>query len=102
MQKRITRRVYVPFSAVAAVNERGEILSLRQFDTAFADQTIVFEKSAPEIWLLSNHPEGVCEMTEEDAANLRRLRRAAGQARVRFFLVGEDTGCAEVEIGGKA
>lgn len=67
MEKRITpdeladmlmRRVYVPFSAVAAVNGRGEILSLCQFDTAFADQTIAFEKSAEEIWLLSNHPEG--------------------------------------------
>lgn len=51
---------------------------------------------------LSNHPEGVCEMTEEDEANLRRFRRDVGQARVRFFLVGEDTGCVEVEIGRKA
>lgn len=85
------------------VNGRGEILSLCQFDTAFADQTIAFEKSAEEIWLLSNHPEGVCEMTEEDAANLRRLRRDVGQARVRFFpSPGEDTGCVEVEIGRKA
>ena len=111
VEKRITpdeladmlmRRVYVPFSAVSAVNGRGEILSLCQFDTAFADQTIAFEKSAEEIWLLSNHPEGVCEMTEEDETNLRRLRRDVGQARVRFFLVGEDTGCVEVEIGRKA
>ena len=59
-------------------------------------------KALEEIWLLSNHPEGVCEMTEEDEANLRRLRRDVGQARVRFFLVGEDTGCVEVEIGRKA
>ena len=111
MKKRVTpealadmlmKRVYVPFSAVVSAAADGEILSLCQFDTAFADQTIAFEKSAEEIWLLSNHPEGVCEMTEEDAANLRRLRRDVGQARVRFFLVGEDTGCVEVEIGRKA
>ena len=111
MKKRVTpealadmlmKRVYVPFSAVVSAAADGEILSLCQFDTAFADQTIAFEKSAEEIWLLSNHPEGVCEMTEEDEANLRRLRRDVGQARVRFFLVGEDTGCVEVEIGRKA
>lgn len=41
-------------------------------------------------------------MTEEDEANLRRFRRDVGQVRVRFFLVGEDTGCVEVEIGRKA
>lgn len=94
MEKRITpdeladmlmRRVYVPFSAVAAVNGRGEILSLCQFDTAFADQTIAFEKSAEEIWLLSNHPEGVCEMTEEDEANLRRLSPGCGTGARAFF-----------------
>ena len=41
-------------------------------------------------------------MTAEDAANLNRLRRRAIHARVRFFLVGEDTGCVEVEIGREA
>ena len=42
------------------------------------------------------------EMTAEDAANLNRLRRRAPHARVRFFLVGEDTGCVEVEIEREA
>ena len=41
-------------------------------------------------------------MTAEDAANLKRLRCRASHARVRFFLVGEDTGCAEVEIEREA
>ena len=41
-------------------------------------------------------------MTAEDAANLNRLRRRASHARVRFFLVGEDTGCVEVEIEREA
>ena len=35
-------------------------------------------------------------------AHLNRLRRRATHARVRFFLVGEDTGCVEVEIERKA
>ncbi len=54
------------------------------------------------VWLLSHHPEGLREMTAEDAANLNRLRRRATHARVRFFLVGEDTGCVEVEIEREA
>ena len=33
---------------------------------------------------------------------LNRLRRRATHARVRFFLVGEDTGCVEVEIEREA
>lgn len=95
-------RVYVPFSAVVAWTEDGEILSLCQFDTAFAGERMTFDERAAEIWLMSYHPEGLRAMTEEDAANLSRLRRRAGNARVRFFLVGEDTGCAEVEIGREA
>ena len=51
---------------------------------------------------MSHHPEGLREMTAEDAANLNRLRRRAPHARVRFFLVGEDTGCVEVEIEREA
>ena len=90
-------RVYVPFSAVAALSEDGAVTSLCQFDTAFAAEAMTFDANAAEIWLLSNHPEGLRGMTEDDKANLRRLRRAAGRIRVRFFLVGEDTGCTEVE-----
>ena len=95
-------RVYVPFSAVVSVAEDGEILSLCQFDTAFAGERMTFDARGAEIWLMSHHPEGLREMTEADAANLSRLRRMAGNARVRFFLVGEDTGCVEVEIEREA
>ena len=102
MKKRVTpealadmlmKRVYVPFSAVVSAAADGEILSLCQFDTAFAGEQMAFDERAAEVWLLSHHPEGLREMTAEDAANLNRLRRRATHARVRFFLVGEDTGC---------
>ena len=104
MKKRVTpealadmlmKRVYVPFSAVVSAAADGEILSLCQFDTAF-------DERAAEVWLLSHHPEGLRKRTAEDAANLNRLRRRATHARVRFFLVGEDTGCVEVEIEREA
>lgn len=107
MKKRVTpealadmlmKRVYVPFSAVVSAAADGEILSLCQFDTAFAGEQMAFDERAAEVWLLSHHLEGLREMTAEDAANLNRLRRRATHARVRFFLVGEDTGCVEVEI----
>lgn len=98
----LMKRVYVPFSAVVSAAADGEILSLCQFDTAFAGERMAFDGRAAEVWLLSHHPEGRREMTEEDAANLKRLRCRASHARVRFFLVGEDTGCAEVEIEREA
>ena len=108
MKKRVTpevladmlmKRVYVPFSAVVSAAADGEILSLCQFDTAFAGEMMAFDERAAEVWLLSHHPEGLREMTAEDAAN---LNRRAPHARVRFFLVGEDTGCVEVEIEREA
>lgn len=108
MKKRVTpealadmlmKRVYVPFSAVVSAAADG---ALCQFDTAFAGEQMAFDERAAEVWLLSHHPEGLREMTAEDAANLNRLRRRATHARVRFFLVGEDTGCVEVEIERKA
>ena len=98
----LMKRVYVPFSAVVSAAADGEILSLCQFDTAFAGEQMAFDERAAEVWLLSHHPEGLREMTAEDAANLNRLRRRATHARVRFFLVGEDTGCVEVEIEREA
>lgn len=93
MKKRVTpealadmlmKRVYVPFSAVVSAAADGEILSLCQFDTAFAGEQMAFDERAAEVWLLSHHPEGLREMTAEDAANLNRLRRRATHARVRF------------------
>lgn len=91
MKKRITperladmlmKRVYVPFSAVVSAAADGEILSLCQFDTAFAGEAMAFDERAAEVWLLSHHPEGLREMTVEDAANLNRLRRRAPHASV--------------------
>lgn len=85
MKKRVTpealadmlmKRVYVPFSAVVSAAADGEILSLCQFDTAFAGEQMAFDERAAEVWLLSHHPEGLREMTAEDAANLNRLRPA--------------------------
>ncbi len=77
MKKRVTpealadmlmKRVYVPFSAVVSAAADGEILSLCQFDTAFAGEQMAFDERAAEVWLLSHHPEGLREMTAEDAA----------------------------------
>ena len=89
-------RVYVPFSAVVSLDERGEVLLLDQFDTAFAGETMTFDPGAAEVWLMTNHPEGRRELTEEDERNVRRLLAERKDARV--FIVGEDVSCIEVEI----
>ena len=61
MKKRVTpealadmlmKRVYVPFSAVVSAAADGEILSLCQFDTAFAGEMMAFDERAAEVWLL--------------------------------------------------
>ena len=105
MNKRITpeklaemlmMRVYVPFSAVVSVDEQGEVMALCQFDTAFAGETMTFDPCAAEVWLMTNHPEGRPELTEEDERNARRLLARRKDARI--FIVGEDMGCIEVEI----
>ena len=89
-------RVYVPFSAVVSLDERGRVLLLDQFDTAFAGETMTMEPRAAEVWLMTNHPEGRRELTEADERNVRRLLERRKDARV--FIVGEDVGCIEVEI----
>ncbi len=105
MNKRITpeklaemlmMRVYVPFSAVVSVDEQGGVVALCQFDTAFAGETMTFDPCAAEVWLMTNHPEGRPELTEEDERNAHRLLARRKDARI--FIVGEDVGCMEVEI----
>lgn len=67
MKKRVTpealadmlmKRVYVPFSAVVSAAADGEILSLCQFDTAFAGEQMAFDERAAEVWLLKPSPGG--------------------------------------------
>lgn len=93
-------RVYTPFSAVAAVDESGRVLSLCQFDTLFAGESMTFDEAGAQVWLLTNHPDGRRSLTREDEANVRRLLARRRDARV--FIAGEDIGCVEVEIAREA
>ena len=87
MKKRVTpealadmlmKRVYVPFSAVVAASGGGEILSLCQFDTAFAGEQMAFDERAAEVWLLSHHPEGAMR---DDAGGRRPTCAACARPR---------------------
>lgn len=100
--RRLMARVYVAFSAVLSLDTEGNVIELFQFDTFFPDGEIVLAKDAAQVWLMSNHPEGMRVMTQEDWQNLRRVQEAAGRARVRMFLAGEELGCMEVEIPRQA
>ena len=100
--RRLMTRVYVAFSAVLSLDGEGNVIELFQFDTFFPDGEIVLAKDAAQVWLMSNHPEGMRMMTQEDWQNLRRVQEAAGRARVRMFLAGEELGCMEVEIPRQA
>ena len=100
LAERLMMRVYVPFSAVVSLDEMGRVLLLDQFDTAFAGETMTFDPCAAEVWLMTNHPEGRPELTEEDERNAHRLLARRKDARI--FIVGEDVGCMEVEIPRQA
>ena len=100
--QRLMARVYVSFSAVISLNREGEVIELFQFDTYFPDGEIIVAKDAAQVWLMSNHPEGMRQMTQEDWRNLRLVQQAVGGAQVRMFLAGEELGCVEVEIQRQA
>ncbi len=100
--QRLMARVYVSFSAVISLNREGEVIELFQFDTYFPDGEMIVAKDAAQVWLMSNHPEGMRQMTREDWRNLRLVQQAAGRAQVRMFLAGEELGCVEVEIQRQA
>lgn len=68
----------------------------------FPEGEIIVAKDAAQVWLMSNHPEGMRRMMQEDWQNLRRVQEAAGGAKVRMFLAGEELGCVEVEIQRRA
>ena len=100
--QRLLARVYVSFSAALSFDREGRIIELFQFDTFFPEGEIIVAKDAAQVWLMSNHPEGMRRMMQEDWQNLRRVQEAAGGAKVRMFLVGEELGCVEVEIQRRA
>lgn len=100
--QRLMARVYVSFSAALSFDCEGKIIELFQFDTFFPEGEIIVAKDAAQVWLMSNHPEGMRRMMQEDWQNLRRVQEAAGRAKVRMFLAGEELGCVEVEIQRRA
>ena len=100
--QRLMARVYVSFSAALSFDREGRIIELFQFDTFFPEGEIIVAKDAAQVWLMSNHPEGMRRMMQEDWQNLRRVQEAAGGAKVRMFLAGEELGCVEVEIQRRA
>ena len=76
--QRLMARVYVSFSAALSFDREGRIIELFQFDTFFPEGEIIVAKDAAQVWLMSNHPEGMRRMMQEDWQNLRRVQEAAG------------------------
>ena len=84
--QRLMARVYVSFSAALSFDREGKIIELFQFDTFFPEGEIIVAKDAAQVWLMSNHPEGI-PVQESDFI---------------FAVAGEELGCVEVEIQRRA
>ena len=67
--QRLMARVYVSFSAALSFDREGKIIELFQFDTFFPEGEIIVAKDAAQVWLMSNHPEGMRRMMQEESAS---------------------------------
>ena len=88
--------VYYPVSAVVSVDQEGNCLAVRMFDTMFAQSCLNIHCHAASVYLLSNHPEGYEEPYPLDLKNYEELRRMAGRRAVFLVITGEDIGCKEI------
>ena len=102
MYRRLARAlledIYHPVSAAISIGEKGEILGIHLFDTAFCSKRMRVEPETKEIWLMSNHFDGCPTLYDADVQNLHRLLQLAGERRVRMFLASEEYACREIEL----
>lgn len=98
LAKALLEDIYHPVSAAISIGEKGEILGVHLFDTAFCGERMRVEPEAKEIWLMSNHFDGCPTLYDADVQNLRSLMQLAGEGRVRMFLASEEYACREIEL----
>ena len=97
LMKRLMKRIWVPFSALIALDQAGNILDICQFDTMFCNIDGLPEDAA-HFLLLTNHPEGYAEPYEEDKENYRRICAMANGREVCAFICGEDIDCIGFKV----
>ena len=98
LAKALLQDIYYPVSAVVSVGERGELLNVHLFDTAFGGERMAAEPEAAQLWLLSNHADGSTALYEADVQNFQRLKRLAASRPARLFLASEEFECREVNV----
>lgn len=90
--------VYYAFSACVSLDDVGNVLALHLFDTAFAGDRPTPAPEASEVWLFTQHPWNGTALTQEDEANIARVRTRLCGAKLRVFVTGENIGCVEMEV----
>lgn len=100
LAQNLLMHVYYRLSAAVSLDASGHPSWVRMFDTEFGSMCMRVAQDADEVWLMSNHPEGQTSLYEADMNNLMLLRAAAPKARLRVFVVNEDTGCTEIDLEG--
>ena len=90
--------VYYPVSAVVSMDDQGNCLAVRMFDTLFAGDCMVVHPDAAVVYLMSNHPEGRREPYPQDLENLEALKAKISGIEIRLIITGEDIGCIEISF----
>ncbi len=95
---KLLNNVYYPVSAVISLDAQDNVLDMCMFDTEFAGAQMHVDRTAQQIWLMTNHPEGWRKLRREDVENLKRLKKLADGLPISVFITGEDIGCIEVTV----
>ena len=90
--------VFFRVSAVVSLDKYGNVIDAVLFSTDWPDGHIRFAEEAEEIWLISNHPEGMMLPDEQDRENYLSLAKRAGSRKIRFFLASEYFDCIEADM----
>ena len=88
--------VYYPVSAVISMDDAGNCLRVRMFDTLFAGEAMAVHPDAALVYLMSNHPEGWKEPYPQDLENFEALKTKMPGLEVHLIITGEDIGCIEI------
>ena len=102
LKEEIARRllcgIYYPISAVAEIGKGGNAEAIALFDTEFGSVPPLTGRELKEIWLFTNHPEGMALLYEKDHAHIAQLRAMYPDISLRVMITNEDFICREYAL----
>lgn len=87
--------VYCPMTALVSLNDCGDLIKLKLFDTLYAPLPMP-ETDCASACLIFGHPDGWRALHPQERKRFRELRSLMDGKPVRIFLAGEELGCVEM------